>query len=45
MSRHTQHYLDLNPEHSEDPPVWAVILGALFAVLTLWVLTVFLFSL
>lgn len=45
MNRHSQHYFDLNPEQQDNPPAWALILGAVFALLTLWVCTVFLFSL
>lgn len=44
MSRHTRHYFDLNPRQ-EEPPTWALILGAAVALLTLWVCTVFLFTL
>ena len=44
MSRHSRHYFDLNPRQ-EEPSTWSVILGAAFALLTLWVCTVFLFSL
>ena len=45
MNRHSLGYFDLNPEQQDNPPAWALILGALFALLTLWVCTVFLFSL
>ena len=45
MNRHSQHYFDLNPERQDSPPTWALILGAVFTLLTLWVCTVFLFSL
>lgn len=45
MSRHRQTYLDLNPQHQEEPPTWALLLGAAVALLTLWVCTVFLFTL
>lgn len=44
MNRHRQTYFDLNPEPREPSP-WAIVLGAAFALLTLWVCTVFLFSL
>jgi len=45
MSRHSRHYFDLNPRHQEEPPTWALILGAAVTLLTLWVVTVFLFTL
>lgn len=45
MNRHRQTYLELNPERQDSPPTWVLILGAGFALLTLWVCTVFLFSL
>lgn len=45
MNRHRQTYLELNPEQQGNPPTWALILGAVFALLTLWVVTVFFFSL
>jgi hypothetical protein len=45
MSRHSRHYFDLNPRHQKEPTTWSVILGAAFALLTLWVCTVFLFTL
>lgn len=44
MNRHRQTYFDLNPEPRE-PSLWAILAGAAFALLTLWVATVFLFSL
>ena len=44
MSRHTRHYFDLNPRQ-EESPTWALILGAAVTLLTLWVVTVFLFTL
>lgn len=44
MNRHRQTYFDLNPEPRE-PSRWAILAGAAFALLTLWVCTVFLFSL
>lgn len=44
MSRHRQTYLELNPEPA-SPPIWALILGALCALVGLWACTVFLFSL
>jgi len=44
MNRHSRTYFDLNPEPREPSP-WAIVLGAAFALLTLWVCTVFLFSL
>lgn len=45
MNRHSLGYFDLNPERQDSPPTWALILGAGFALLTLWVVTVFFFSL
>ena len=45
MNRHSLGYFDLNPERQDSPPTWALILGAAFVLLTLWVCTVFLFSL
>lgn len=42
---HRQHYIELNPETPKAPPAWMIWGGACFALLTLWVLTVFLFSL
>lgn len=45
MNRHRQTYLELNPERQDNPPAWAVILGALCAMLALYCSTVFLFSL
>jgi len=45
MSRHSLHYLDLNPQHQEEPPAWALILGAVVALLALWACTVVLFTL
>lgn len=45
MNCHSQTYFDLNPERQDSPPTWALILGAVFALLTLWVVTVFFFSL
>ena len=45
MNRHSQHYFDLNPERQDNPPTWAVILGALCAMLALYCSIVFLFSL
>lgn len=45
MNRHSQTYFDLNPKRQDSPPTWALILGAVFALLTLWVVTVFFFSL
>lgn len=46
MNRHSQDYLELNPEPVEPKPGPLVILaGAAFTMLTLWVITVFLFFL
>lgn len=45
MSKHTQHYFDLNPRTRESPPDWAIVAGAFFAVAGVWLITAFLFSL
>ena len=45
MNRHRQTYLELNPEQQDNPPAWALILGALCAMLALYCSIVFLFSL
>ena len=46
MSRHTRHYLDLNPQPVErEPGPLALFAGAVFALFALWCATVFLFSL
>ena len=42
MSRHRQHY---QPARAEEPSALAIIAGAATTLLTLWVCTVFLFSL
>jgi hypothetical protein len=43
MSKHTQHYFDLNPRPA--PPEWAIVAGAAVAMIALWLTTAFLFSL
>ena len=45
MNRHRQTYFDLNPEQQDNPPAWALILGALCALVGLYCSIVFLFSL
>jgi hypothetical protein len=46
MNRHSRHYFDLNPEPVErEPGPLAILAGAAFGLLALWVCTVFLFSL
>lgn len=42
MSRHRQHY---QPARAEEPSTLAIVAGAAATLLTLWVSTVFLFSL
>ena len=45
-SRHSLHYIDLHPEPiRQDPPDWLIILGAVLALIAVWLITVFLFSL
>jgi len=44
MSKHSLHYIDLNPAPREPSP-WAIAAGAALALIALWVITVFLFSL
>jgi hypothetical protein len=44
MNRHSLGYFDLNPAPREPSP-WAIVAGAAFALITLWVITVCLFSL
>ena len=44
MNKHRMHYLDLNPAPREPSP-WAIVAGAAFALITLWVITVCFFSL
>ena len=45
MSKHSQYYFDLNPEQPASPPAWALILGALCALVGLWFIIIVLFSL
>lgn len=45
MSRHRQHYLDLNPERQAEPHPMLLVAGAFFTFGGLWLLTAFLFSL
>ncbi len=45
MNKHRQTHLELNQQRQETPPTWALILGAVVTLLTLWVCIVFLFSL
>lgn len=45
MSRHTQHYLDLNPKRQDEPHPMLLVAGAFFTVGGLWLLAAFLFSL
>ena len=46
MNRHSLHYIDLHPEHvRQDPPDWLIIVGAVLALIAVWLITVFLFSL
>jgi hypothetical protein len=46
MSRHQLTYIDLHPEPvRQDPPDWLIIVGAVLALLALYVITVFLFTL
>jgi hypothetical protein len=42
---HRYHYLELNPEKPANPSPLAIFAGAGVAMLTLWAITVFLFSL
>lgn len=46
MSKHSLHYLDLHPEPVErEPSTLAIFAGAALALVALWCVTVFLFSL
>lgn len=45
MNRHNLTYLELNPAEEQAPPVWAQILGGIFAAGVLYVSLVFFFSL
>jgi len=46
MNKHRLHYVDLRPAPAErEPGPIRIVLGAAFTVLTLWVITVVLFSL
>lgn len=46
MNRHSLHYIDLHPEPiRQDPPDWLIIPGAALALIAVWLITVFLFSL
>lgn len=46
MNRHSLHYIDMHPEPiRQDPPDWLIILGAALALIAVWLITVFLFSL
>lgn len=45
MNRHTQHYLDLNPERQVEPHPMRLVAGAFFTFGGLWLLAAFLFSL
>ena len=47
MNRHNLHYIDLHPEplKAEEPSPLMIWAGAALALLALWLITVFLFSL
>ena len=46
MNRHALTYIDLHPEPIErEPSPLAIVAGAAFALVALWCVTVFLFSL
>lgn len=47
MNRHSLTYIDLHPEplKTAEPSPLAIVAGAVLALLALWVVTVFLFSL
>jgi len=45
-SRHRLTYVDLHPTHVDrDPPAWAIWAGAALALLAVWLITIFLFTL
>ena len=44
MNRHTQHYLDLNPQTREPRPL-AIVAGAALAMLAIWAATFLAFTL
>ena len=44
-SRHRLTYIDLHPEKPASPPDWAIVLGAAVALIALYLVTAFLFSL
>lgn len=44
MNRHTQHYLDLNPQ-TKQPSALAIWLGAAAAVVLVWAVTFLAFTL
>lgn len=44
MSKHSQHYFDLNPRNP-PPPELTIVGGAIVATVALWCLIAFLFSL
>jgi hypothetical protein len=46
MNRHALNYIDLHPAPIErEPSTLAIVAGAAFALVALWCVTVFLFSL
>ena len=46
MNRHSQDYLELNPEPVEiSPPLWVQVLSGAVVFAALYLITVFLFSL
>lgn len=46
MNRHSLHYIDLHPAPIDrDPPAWAIWAGAALALLAVWLITFFLFTL
>jgi hypothetical protein len=46
MNRHALTYIDMHPQTLErEPHPVAIVAGAAFALVALWVITVFLFSL
>ena len=46
MNRHALHYIEMYPQPLErEPGPLAIVAGAALALIALWVITVFLFSL